>query len=485
MASSAQNQPKHHDFDVVIVGAGIAGCSAAYHLQQQQKQSSSTSSSVMPSLLILDAADQAGVGTAPRHSGSATMDTTVAPCVKMMVQVFAGNTQEFVAHHGHEGARRYLMAAEQGLQLQKNIAQEIWGAKDGGKGSSSQIEEHMKELGSYYVTDKSREKELKEEYEQLKSLGGKCCEDLEWCDKDRIMAVEGMSSDFDCGIYFPKDAIIDSSFYTKTLLQYTLDQYNSSHPAAAAGTNSDDKAQFWASSKVTNVEEHLATTDNSFDYPVLLELESGVQIRAKHVIMATGGLYQNIPHLNGLLRPCYSYLVHVPVNDQQQAASTTTPTTTTNNKCDFSANFFTWGFSHDWCFTKGKIRCSGEDHFSAYKPPKLHERCANLSQWTHERYHHDDTPSSSVETLVERWKDIPQQYGVYSETPDMAPLIGQLTKESRICYLLGCNAWGQTILSHCASLVPGLLGLRDLSDNEKESLKLVSIRRFTDLPKTQ
>ena len=484
MASSPQQpqqpQAQQYQFDVVIVGAGVAGCSAAYHLQKHhyQQQQQQHQQEELPSLLVLEAAGQAGHGVAPRQSGSATME--VAPCIKMMVQIFAGSTEQFVAHHGRDGARRYLRATQQGLVLQKAIAKTIATTTTTTASSSTTggVTEHMKELGSYYVTDTSKEMELKQEFELLQSLGG-CCEDMEWCDKDRLASVVGMSSDFDCGIYFPKDAIIDSSWYAKTLLQYTLDHYNNRNISAGGDNtttnNNNHRAQFWPHSKVVNIQEYNTTTSSepetcSNDPYVMVELESGVQIRAKHVIMATGGLYQNIPHLNGLLKPCYSYLVHVPIHDPAPP-------------CECSPNFFTWGFSHDWCFTKGRVRCSGEDHFSAYKAPKLKERCANLSRWTLERYHQSyDHDLTTTAASAVKFRSIPQQYGIYSETPDMAPLIGHLTKNSRICYLLGCNAWGQSILSYCGSLVPGLLGLRELSEDEKDSLRLVSIRRFSALP---
>ena len=164
--------------------------------------------------------------------------------------------------------------------------------------------------------------------------------------------------------------------------------------------------------------------------------------------------------LSGVLNPCYSYLVHVPVEAN-----------TNRNVCDYSSNFFTWGFTHDWCFTKGKVRVSGEDHFSAYKDPRSAERCGNLLKWTLEKYGCDGGQVSL--------NDVPCQFGVYSETPDSAPLIGSLDPANNtLCYLLGCNAWGQTVLSYSSSLVPGLLGYSSLTESQKDNLKLLSISRF-------
>jgi hypothetical protein len=66
------------------------------------------------------------------------------------------------------------------------------------------------------------------------------------------------------------------------------------------------------------------------------------------------------------------------------------------------------------------------------------------------------------------------RYGVYSETPDHMPLVGVPHPDSRVCYLLGCNAWGQASLSFASSLVPSLLGLREFtpSQNVKRQLLL-------------
>jgi glycine/D-amino acid oxidase-like deaminating enzyme len=168
--------------------------------------------------------------------------------------------------------------------------------------------------------------------------------------------------------------------------------------------------------------------------------------------------------LNGILKPCYSYLVHVPIDGSQ---------------CHNWPNFFTWGFlSHDFCFSNGRIRVSGEDHFSAFKDPMVRARCAKLAKWTRQQYGCDLIDGTNILD----YNAYPQEYGVYSETPDMVPLVGSLTEDSRIFYLLGCNAWGQTILSYCSSLVPALLQYADFSPQQNENMKLLTIRRLSHLP---
>ncbi len=433
------------DYDVVVVGAGVAGCSAAYHLMEQSCQEGDSAASLR--LLVVDAGSAPGEGLAPQtRSGTATME--VAPCVKMMVQLFAGSCDDFVRHHGKEGAKRYLDATREGLVFQKGIAKKVWVNEE-------EREERIKELGSYYVGSTERdETEFKREFEILSSL--MTTEDgLEWCDAKRLSSVEGMSSDFSCGIYFPRDAVIDSSGYAKVVMEYLVKK-------------GKGKTEFWPDTTVRSID----TQANG--EIVCLQMENGDghrNITARKVVVATGALRrfqgQN-DRLNGLMKPCYSYLVHVPTNTGPQA-----------HKGDYcSPNFFTWGYTHDWCFTKGKVRISGEDHFSAYKSPKVEERCERLSRWTLDRYKCGDMYTD------EEIAAFPKQYGLYSETVDMVPIIGTLMEENEqnICYLLGCNAWGQTILSYCASLVPGLLGYQELTESQRDSLQLVSIRRFSRLP---
>ena len=41
---------------------------------------------------------------------------------------------------------------------------------------------------------------------------------------------------------------------------------------------------------------------------------------------------------------------------------------------------------------------------------------------------------------------------------DYAPIVGTARRGSGVCYVVGCNAWGQAAMSYAASLVPGILG---------------------------
>lgn len=196
----------------------------------------------------------------------------------------------------------------------------------------------------------------------------------------------------------------------------------------------------------------------------------GSLVRSKHVVVATGGLFAE-PGIASILSPRWSYLVGIqapPVDDIVEHNSLS------RLRWPNSPNFFTWGYTHDWCMVNGHVRISGEDHFSALKPPRMVERCRSLAQWAAVKYPHLKAVVDSEQYL--------QQYGVYSETPDHCPIIGTATADSQVCYVVGCNAWGQASLTYAASMVPELLGYCPLSQRQSDLLKLVSIRRFSLLP---
>jgi glycine/D-amino acid oxidase-like deaminating enzyme len=532
-AQQQQQKPQPEYYDVIIVGAGVAGASTAYHLSnvfaaKKEKANGGSSSPTTPRILVIDAGSAAGEGVAPRCSGTATMDDAVAPTIKMMSQLFAGSSEDFARHHGGgasdlDSCRRYLNASKEGLVLQKHIAKEVLQlvtdsttAKidDKAKKCSSSSQEEsdeeaddasppivrMRELGSYYVGFPKDRNALRHEFELLLSLGKDVCPGMEWIENLQEAHIPGISeSDLACGIYFPGDAIIDSSYYAKSLLKWLVENHvdqvtvrTNTKVKHVLEDGEDDDVN--AHNKVVVLEEESPTlstnNNNKLSGMCSVLLESGEELCASHVVMATGGLFP-IPRLQDLLRPCYSYLVHVPV----------TPTSTNSNddnKLEYSANFFTWGYTHDWAFTNGKVRCSGEDHFSANKAPHYQERCRNLCRWTMERYNHNKDQTNTADTEID-YESCSPQYGVYTETPDMAPLVGQFlsasspnsqdsdskSRKSRICYLMGCNAWGQAILSFCSSLIPGLLGYQDIDEDwtptQRDVMSIVSIRRFSHL----
>jgi glycine/D-amino acid oxidase-like deaminating enzyme len=242
----------------------------------------------------------------------------------------------------------------------------------------------------------------------------------------------------------------------------------------------------------------------------LTELTNGARIASRHTVLATGGLFAE-PSLAGILRPCWSYLVRLPHPSISSISSESALSSRSEEDDDEipilpdgtprnSHNFFTWGFTHDWCWTDGAVRVSGEDHFSALKPPRSEERCRSVASWVERAYpkvfqggsHALEKPAVSptqatvaLQSPTQAEHKYDSQYGVYSETPDSVPLIGHAYPGSAVCYLLGCNAWGQAVMSYSATLVPGLLGYVPLDDEQRDSMRLLSVRRFALLPAVQ
>lgn len=94
------------DAEVIIIGAGVAGAGSAYHLAQAGCKS----------VLVLESGrvgvgqdGNAGTGehAEPRYSGSATM-ASPANTIKMVIQLYASSSAEYVQHHGKQGASDYL-----------------------------------------------------------------------------------------------------------------------------------------------------------------------------------------------------------------------------------------------------------------------------------------------------------------------------------------------------------------------------------------
>jgi len=436
-------------YEVVIVGAGVAGAAAAYHLSLVTELSdnsvcileagvvgrgSQDGIPLVPHAQISsdDLADVVGgMFTYAQSSGTAVFENPAAAAIKMIVNVFPCSADTYISNFGEEGARSYLRLAHKGLELEKKLA-------------SSLLEDPSSQLtceGSLYVCLEEDVDAFTREYQLLQYLGAKS---IELWDKSRTQFAAG--DGFSLGIYFPDDAVIDSSSYAAGLIRSAV--------ASGKVRLIDNSSPVVSVETKENEENSLATT----------KLKNGEIITSAWVVLATGGLFMD-PHLAGILTPCWSYLVAIPEPPLNEAAK---EDNAFRLKHPNSLNFFSWGFTHDWCLTKGNLRCSGEDHFSAFKPPKSIERCKRLAEWTVEKLSYLKLSENEYES----------RYGVYSETPDHSPLVGTTHPSSRVCYLLGCNAWGQAVLSFAASLVPALLGMAAMAKEDEEDFKVLNIRRF-------
>ncbi|KAM3568638.1 hypothetical protein VYU27_009240 [Nannochloropsis oceanica] len=537
--------------DVVVVGAGVAGASVTYHLTHPPSSPSSTyapPSLPLPRVLLLDAGkagqgrqrDLAGEpsfltsdvssadssvphhpdgessssstfpfhpsGTAvfPSSSSSSSSSSTSLPSacqtVKMIVTVYPSSSSSFIAHHGERGARTYLRFASQGVEMQKTLAKRLCMAGDregegtGGYGG-------LVEKGSMYVCSKGEEDAFWEEFQLLRRLmlpegqreEGRdeareepSSSPIRWCEEEEVVAMHGSQAGFTRGIFFPQDAVIDSTSYTHALIQ------------AAVATG---RALLLEDCPAVEGVEEEGGREGGREGGVILSFNSlfeegntsVVKIRVPRTVIATGGFFLSPSPLAGILRPCFSYLAAVPSLPSQPPSGP-------------SPNFFTFGFTHDWCVVaSGHVRVSGEDHFSALKPPRRKARSRALVEWVRARYGGKEggrkgrirvADASELRAGGREGEEEEvlgnARHGVYGETPDSLPLVGSDGKrgkegekkggkgggKGRLVYCLGCNAWGQSSLTYAASLVPGLLGYRELSAEQEEAARLMSVRRF-------
>ena len=425
-----------HCYDVVVVGGGTTGAAAAYHLSKAGVKNmlclemgrpgeGRTKAEQVPNETPLVGNDESVY--VPNFSGSRVFEggEKGPRTIKMIVTLPPYEMLDgFADLFGWDGVKTYLDLAQQGLKLQVDLAKQFL----------PNAQEQIKQDGSLMVCEAERSDRLKKEYEFLQKLDCPC----EWWDEERVVDAHGSAANYVAGIWFPQDARIDSVTYAKVLLDNAV--------------NSGSLMLKQDCSPVVDVQNA-----NTGDH-VVIQLADGELIHSSQVIIATGGMYLD-KLLAGILIPRYSYLAALPHRDPGPMGGMQAPN---------SANFFTLGFSHDWCVTDNFVRISGEDHYSGLKSPRAKQRCGRLAQWGWHKY-----------PYLEFGADYPATYGIYSETPDFMPLVGKPDSSSRICYMVGCNAWGQASLSAAAALAAPLLGYREMSDTEQRTADLFSIRRFS------
>lgn len=421
--------------EVVVVGAGTTGAAAAYHLVLAGAQDvlclemgtpgrGRPPRGSVPAVTPLIPGEETEYE--PENSGSAVFEggpkgpRTIKMTVTLPPYLFLDG---FAEHHGWDGVETYLESAARGRDLQGKLAAALL----------PQPAAQFKQSGSLMVCEADRVERLRAEYDELQRLGCSC----EWWGKDRVVAAHGEAAKFVAGIWFAGDARIDSSTYAQTLLE-------SAGKCGALALRENCARMVGAETMEDDLVE--------------VRLADGTVIHAKSVIIATGAMHID-EQLAGILTPRYSYLAALPHRAPGPAGGMASPD---------SPNFFTFGFSHDWCVDDNFVRVSGEDHFSALKSPRAKERCGRLAEWTWEKYPYLDSGAR-----------YPTKYGTYSETADFMPLVGTTDDSSRVCYMVGCNAWGQASLSAAAAMAPALLGYREFTPEEERAARLFSIRRFS------
>jgi len=150
---------------VVIVGAGITGASAAYHLSQ----------STNDHIVVLERGE-VGEGL-PEEKASGTNVMPSLRTIKQITRLYATSSTKFISHHGKEGARRYLQLSNLGMKYQ--LASRLLPFP----------KTQLRCLGALYLTyDTASIPELEEEFELLQELG---CSDIEFWRKPKLLATPG------------------------------------------------------------------------------------------------------------------------------------------------------------------------------------------------------------------------------------------------------------------------------------------------------
>jgi glycine/D-amino acid oxidase-like deaminating enzyme len=347
-----------------------------------------------------------------------------------------------------------------GIRVQKDLAKHLVPA----------VRLLMEEEGTLTLASPVELADLRDDYELLVAAG---CVDIEWWDARRVAQQHGLGEHhgFVAGIFFPHDARIDGLTYAQRLVEESV-RHN---PRASVIDYSPSVVD------VVDGAEHATVV-----------FADGTHIFAKHVVLATNGLFVPRP-LAGLLVPCWTYFVALPhpVDPLTGRAVVEPAAAVAPQLCMggySSPNFVTQGIGADWCVTQGMCRVSGEDRFSALKPPRAFARCHALAAWTLQRYPYMakllGAASPAPEDILPEHLAGRFVYGVYAETPDYLPIVGPLTADSRVFYMVGCNAVGQAPFSFAASVVPGMLGLAPLSPKKQELAGVMAAARFSPLAST-
>ncbi len=229
------------NLDIAIIGAGLAGASAAYHLANLGLD------------IIIYEAGKPGRGN--DHMISGTLGPNFPDHSKMVLTWPEPTVKDIIRKCGEQAAIDYFNMSSKGVELQKEIA-------------NSFNKNLIRELGTFIVEDKNEWNFLKQDIELYKKLGFKC-EEKSKKDINKHFQTER----FVGGFYFLKDAIINQQAYINNLTNHKKIYVNSN-------------------SYVQKLEEK--------DDKILIHVQDQEKPEiADYVILATNG-FNKLAHLNGL-----------------------------------------------------------------------------------------------------------------------------------------------------------------------------------------
>lgn len=239
-----------HDIDVVIVGGGLAGASAAYHLAQAGIES------------VIYEAGKVAQGTDNFLSGTA--GPMMPAHSKMSTVVFESTADEFSRENGFDAAQMYVRIAQQGIDMQKSIAQKL-------------NPQFVRELGVVAVASKDEWPMVEADEVSYSKLGV----DVRLQSRDDVASLFG-SSEYVGGLLFPQDVLIDAAGYVRKITEKTLVIENT---------------------RVCSIDAVCGA--------VIVKTQSKGQqdsVKARNAIIATNGFYEDA-NLVGLLTRAWSFIV--------------------------------------------------------------------------------------------------------------------------------------------------------------------------------
>lgn len=339
---------------------------------------------------------------------------------KWITHAFDSNHDEFTRIHSSTGARTFLELTDRGTELIRKLI----------KDNNPEI---IRELGSLVIAeDLEQWARLKEEHQNYLNLGfGIEHEELPINKVNRKL---GLGTSFSGGLYVPTGAIIDQRAYIKMLLRLS-----GQYVTPCERTRVVSLEEISEGVRVTTEVAGKTTEDNI--------------VTADNVVIATNGFYED-ENLRGLLYPKFTFMRCY------------------ESKGENTPGCWTFGEKYFYFTRQDNVLIVGgiDEPISAKNDFRIDETkfMQEIQNWAAQKFT-DAKPKNLVAT----------HFGIYTRTKDELPIVGKFNPESRISYIVGCNAIGHTTYNIAAELMPALLGYAKFVGDQKRFADFLSPRRKT------
>jgi glycine/D-amino acid oxidase-like deaminating enzyme len=287
--------------------------------------------------------------------------------------------------------------------------------------------ELIRESGSIIVAeDGDQLNALEKEHRNYLELGfGKNYERLS---KEQLNNSLNLNTQFSGGLFIPEGAMINQRGYVQMLRELTKPY-----------------VEICEKAKVIGLEE--------FAKGVKITTESSGEIIADNVVIATNGFYEDV-NIKGLLEPKFTFMRCYEDKGEDTAGCWT-----------FGEKYFYFTRQNNTLIIGGvdtPLNKNCEFKIDETEPME------KLLDWAETRF--DSVRPKNLSCI---------HFGVYTKTKDELPLVGKFNNESRVSYILGCNAIGHTTYSLAATLMPSIMGYKNPSSEEEKFIEFLSPQRKT------